>query len=442
MKKNKALEIVSNDITITDNSKDYSGIVSESGIKIIKPVGRNIYNQLIWECQCGYCDNKFYDLPARILNGHKKSCGCLKTKNSNKRSVIIKYSFYEWCTENNHDDWIDLWDYELNDKKPDEVSYKSSSKYWFKCINNNKNHHSELHIISHIVNRGISNLQCKQCNSFAQWGIDNLGEDFLEKYWDYDKNTLDPWSISYSSGNKVWIKCQEKEYHGSYCVMCSKFVNGCRCYYCNKNSGKIHKLDSLGHLYPEVLEIWSDKNDKSPYEYAPQTNKKVWLKCKNGKHDDYLQMVNNAVNRDFRCPCCVEEDNVSVLQNKVSTYIKEKYGYDILHEFNCNLKPRNDKTNYILPYDNEVVDIKLIIEVNGEQHYIKNNIFNTLYAQKNKIGNDDAFLERVRLDKYKKEYALSNGYDYLEIPYTSEKNDVYMKLIDDKINGILKKLNL
>lgn len=36
-------------------------------------------------------------------------------------------------------------------------------------------------------------------------------------------------------------------------------------------------------------------------------------------------------------------------------------------------------------------------------------------------------------------YALTHGYNYLVIPYWSEKDDQYKKIIDDKINEIINK---
>ena len=41
-------------------------------------------------------------------------------------------------------------------------------------------------------------------------------------------------------------------------------------------------------------------------------------------------------------------------------------------------------------------------------------------------------------DKCKKEYAISMGYNYLEIPYWTENDESYKTLIDNKINEILK----
>lgn len=139
-------------------------------------------------------------------------------------------SFEQWCIENNRQDVLDRWDYELNDKKPSEISY-SSSRYWFKCPNGL--HFSELKTISVFTNGQEGSIRCKACNSFAQWGYDNVDDKFLEKYWDYDKNTISPWEISYGSSQKIWIKCQDKDYHGSYSTTSSITTNmNCRCPYC------------------------------------------------------------------------------------------------------------------------------------------------------------------------------------------------------------------
>lgn len=416
-------------------------------------------------------------------------------------------SFYEWCMENNHQDFLDRWDYELNEVSPKEISLHSSKKYYFKCLEN-KNHKSELHgiagvydgrsslscyqcnsfgqwcldndrvdilnrwdydlndcdpfriskasgvkcyfkcpnniheselkVLYSLTNGKVETFYCNKCNSFAQWGIDNLGEDFLEKYWDYDKNTVDPWDIAHAYNKKVWLICQNKEYHGSYQISPNKFIKGKRCPYCSKSSGKVHRLDSLGYLYPEVLEVWSDKNKKSPYEYSPKSGLKVWFKCKSGRHEDYSQQIGNAVNRGFRCPQCIQEMSNSILQEKVKRYISETYqNYTLLHEYDCKIKPVNPKTGHILLFDNEILELKLVCEVMGEQHY-KPTQFNKLNAKRNHITPEESLKELQWRDNYKKEYALSYGYNYLEIPYTAfNKKDDYKKMIDDKIKSIL-----
>lgn len=60
------------------NTKNWTGYVSESGVKFIKQDHMNEAGQWIWQCRCGVCGNIFYELPAKINNGHTTSCGCRK----------------------------------------------------------------------------------------------------------------------------------------------------------------------------------------------------------------------------------------------------------------------------------------------------------------------------------------------------------------------------
>jgi len=50
-------------------------------------------------------------------------------------------------------------------------------KYYFKCPMGI--HKSELKQINCLTSGQEGSMDCKLCNSFAQWGIDNLGVDFF-----------------------------------------------------------------------------------------------------------------------------------------------------------------------------------------------------------------------------------------------------------------------
>lgn len=60
------------------NEVDHTGKISNYGIKVLNKYKQNDLGQWIWECECGLCNKHFYDIPARVLNGHVRSCGCLK----------------------------------------------------------------------------------------------------------------------------------------------------------------------------------------------------------------------------------------------------------------------------------------------------------------------------------------------------------------------------
>jgi hypothetical protein len=403
------------------------------------------------EVQCDGCEKILNNIIWQSYKRNIKPDGkyyCKKCANkiiaSEKfRETILKKgkSLEEWCIENNYQDILNRWDYELNILKPNEISHGSEGKdrkgFWLKCPRGI--HKSELKKTDRISN---DSPKCTCCNSFAQWGIDNICSDFLERYWDYEKNKdIDPWKLTNASNKDVWIKCQEKSYHNSYNLSVCEFTGrNYRCPYCTNRCGKVHSLDSLGTLYPQVLSIWSEKNEKTPYEYAPRSRYKIWWKCPEGKHDDYNRTIDISSRCDFRCPECTNERKESLIQEKTRLYLIE-LGYNVLHEHNCNIIAKNPKrigTNFTLPYDNEIQELKLIIEVHGQQHYEGNSIWIDNWVKSKNMTQEEYLHYQQLKDRYKRIYAKSKGYNYLELPYwTFDENNTYKKLIDNKIQEIL-----
>ena len=387
------------------------------------------HKRSFWKCQCECGTIKEVD-ETTLKNGKSKGCQKCATRS------VYKVSFSTWCVNNNRQDLLDRWDYELNTCKPTEIGLGNEKSFYFKCPNGI--HPSKIMQIVSIVNNRVKTI-CIQCNSFAQYLINLYGETALVDYWDFEKNTVNPWEIPHSWNKKVWLKCVEKDYHENYEISCNAFCSGHRCSYCSHQ--KIHPLDSLGALYPEILEIWSDKNKKSPYEYSAGTAQKAWFKCKNNTdHDDYYIQIKSAVSHKFRCPQCTQERSESILQEKVRTYITEEYlNYKLNHEYNCTIIPQNPKMknkNGRLPFDNEIEDLKLIIEVHGGQHY-SCQPYSSIWNKKKNTPEQALHYQRLK-DRYKKYISYLKGYSYLEIPYwTDNKDESYKQLIDNKIAEIL-----
>lgn len=348
----------------------------------------------------------------------------------------MKMSFYDWCMRNNRQDLLDRWDYDLNNKSPKNRPFNTRVKTYFKCPCGN--HQSTGIFLSMREKSGNYNIQCAGCNSFGQWGIDNIGLDFLDKYWDYDKNTVNPMEIQKMSNKPVYIKCQEKNYHGSYLVLPYDFVaKNIRCPFCHMR--QVHLLDSLGNNYPKVFDVWSIKNNDTPYDLAPGSNKKRWFKCHNGIHSDYLSLVYRAKDRNFECPKCHSDEDKSYLHKKVEQYINNNYEYHINTEYDCNLVTINPLTGYILPYDIEVVindDKSLYIEVQGKQHF-EICLLTKEDALERGCTPEEALANLQYRDKLKMDNVLLNKQYYLAIPYTAEHDESYKTLIDNKIHEIL-----
>lgn len=80
-----------------------------------------------------------------------------------------------------------------------------------------------------------------------------------------------------------------------------------------------------------------------------------------------------------------------------------------------------------------MIGVKIIIE----KIYTRN-AYKGTWAKRD-ITPEEQLHKRRLYDRYKKFIAFNNGYFYLEIPYTSEKDESYKSLIDNKIEEIIKK---
>jgi very-short-patch-repair endonuclease len=157
---------------------------------------------------------------------------------------------------------------------------------------------------------------------------------------------------------------------------------------------------------------------------------------KNFKKNDYLDVIccecgrqykatwgELIYNRDvstnrFRCEFCNKRE--SNLEYTIENYLKlKKIKYEKQKRFDwCRIK-RN------LPFDFYLNDYKALIEINGSQHYYKNKIF------------QQSLIERRKVDSFKKECAIKNGYNFVEIPYwliTQSNIDTYKTIIDNIVS--------
>lgn len=389
-----------------------------------------------WRCECDCADHKMVSIYDHDLKSGKRiSCGCVTQMTKEERRLThCQQTFYDFCVEMGRQDILDLWDYELNTLTPRKVASHTKIKYYFKCSRGlHPSEAKSLIGISVAIENNWKFTMCKKCNSFAQYAIDAYGEDVLERYWDYDKNTVDPWQLAHCSLTVIYIKCLRTAYHGSYPTNTYDFLGDIRCPYCAGK--KVHYMDSLGCKFPQVLDLWSDKNTKSPYEYLPKSASYAWFKCASGEHEYTRRRIYSATDSGFACPECAKDKHVSKLQKKVDAYLNEQYSFDIRHEHNCTILPRGEITRKPMPFDNEVVDLKLIIEVHGLQHYVVTSWAKSA-ADKHGIAPEEELKRLQDRDAYKMHYAFDSGYHYLVIPYWTENDESYKKLIDDKIKQI------
>lgn len=408
-----------------------------------------------WDYQLNKCDpsdvsyaahSKKYYFKCDKHSWHNSKAMTLSSMTSGGNEIICEQcaSFAQWVTDNHSEEYLEkIWNKELNAKSPWEIRAKSKCDIFLNC--DKVEYHTGYKTTPARFAGGqkkcgfCHGLQVHPLDSFAAYNMKKYGEDFLQKYWDYDKNDVDPWNITANSGKSIWLKCVDTDYHGSYIVKAIDFSNDrSACPYCAHQ--KIHPLDSVVTQHPEILNIWSDKNATIPYEYSSGSGKKAWFKCENGIHEDYYRAIREVVDAMFRCPKCGRLGRDSAIELKTKAYIQDKYNYPMYHEQDCSIFAINPQTGYKLPYDNEVIlpnGHHLIIEVNGPQHYYITEY--TIKAAKNEGKTPEQVLKDQQYrDKIKKDYVLSlENYHFLELRFSLFRGIKYKTLIDDTIQSIL-----
>lgn len=312
------------------------------------------------------------------------------------------YSFKQWCKDNNHKDWLDLWDYDLNNISPDKISYGTHTKYYFKC--QRKIHESKLNSIHDLTNNN-NVLFCKKCRSFGQYLLDTFGENGVDMYWS-NKNSTGPFAISKKSNTKILIKCVIDISHPDYFITPAHFVEGKRCPVCSGRDVLIGINDVLT-TRPDVAKLLLNANDGFKYTFS--SSKKIYFKCPRCGNIIYTSF-NSVSYSGLSCSKCNDGisypnkfvynfiDQLSILYSKRNK--KLQFKPEKIFEWSMNYQHKNKKLSGDKRYDMYIDDYNIIIENNGDYHY-KNGF--------KSMKNARTFDEVIENDAIKKNLALSNG---------------------------------
>ena len=318
--------------------------------------------------------------------------------------------------------------------------------------------------------------KCSKCcgsyeKSFAYYIEVELGEP-LDKYWDFEKNTVNPYHISQYYNEYIWMKCQKVDYHDSYKIKAYSFRIGSRCPYCRSNSGKVHPKDSLEEWLRanDLLHLWSSKNEIDASELSVSSNKYIWMLCERHEyHNDnggYRVICDNFTKKGVRCSYCgtykvhPKDSFGSKHPDKVKYWHKDndKTPYEVApnsyikYKFSCfecghvwNASPAKISSGTWCPNCNKSKGEKKIIEILQKYNidYINDKpYFKDLLSDKGNPLRPDFILPDYKIwieydgefhyekyydgqnydetriyDKRKDEYAKKHGWKLIRIPY-------------------------
>ena len=261
--------------------------------------------------------------------------------------MIKIYSFYNWCIDNKKDYYLDLWDYELNIKFPDNISYATHEKFYFKC--NNSKHKSYQKGIWNLISS--KDLVCPECNSFYQWCIDN-NKQYLIKYWDCERNSDNIHFVSKGSSKKYWFNIDNKCSYNVPLVYITgdKGNDPLTKYY---NSFGYYLLKNFGEEF--INKVWSNKNSLTPYDFDRRSIKKIFINCIEKEYHGAYQTTCDQFVNGCRCPMC--SSKIIHPLDSFAEFQKKRFGDNWVEKCWCT--------------DNKIDPFKISIYKNSPKVHIK-----------------------------------------------------------------------
>ena len=296
---------------------------------------------------------------------------------------------------------------------PRNVAKNDNEKYWFKCDVCKHDFDNSLGSI----NNGIWCSYCankKRCNEedCNHCYEKSFASHEKAKFWHPTKNGSEiPRNVAKNDNEKYWFKCDVCKHDfdnslgsingkNTWCPYCVN-LKRCEeedCTHCYKKSFASHEKAKFWHPTKNGSEM--------PRNVAKSSGDKYWFKCDICKHD--FDSALNNINGGKWCPICKNKTERKLYNFLIEKFSKEKVQREAKFKW-CN----NPETNKQLPFDFLIEELKIIIELDGAQHF----------RQVSNWKSPEITQER---DKYKMTQANEQGYTVIRLL----QEDVW----DDKTN--------
>lgn len=292
-----------------------------------------------------------------------------------------------------------------NNTSPRKVMLNSNKRYIFDC----KCGHSFESGLN-TINSGCGcpfcaipcqkiclDTNCKLCESKS------FASHPMSKFWS-SKNNISPREVLLNSNKKYMFDCEcghtfESPLNhintGGWCGYCSnrRLCSEDKCKLCKNKSFASHPMS----------DYWSSKNDVEPRDIFLHSNQKFIFDCPYCKNE-YIATLGNVA-YGYWCNCTNTKT-----ETKLYNFLIQKFK---------NLEKQKKfewckKITY-LPFDFCIEDLKLIIELDGRQHFMQVSCWTSPE-------------ETQERDKYKEDCAKNNGYSIIRI----FQEDVYYDKTDWK----------
>ncbi len=258
----------------------------------------------------------------------------------------------------------------------------------------------------HLTNQGCYKCGRKEVSKKLLSNKDEFINKSIEIHGDkYDYSLVD-----YTGNkNKVKIICK---IHGEFLQNPNGHLDGNGCNECAIKLNADRNRKSLEQFITEARQVHGDKYDYSKVSYV-NSREKVIIICK--FHGEFLQSPEDHTHSCAGCPGCMNKTEGKFYKTMLNMYP------DIIQQFKQNWC----KKKRFLPFDFCIPEYKIIIELDGAQHF-------------RQVSNWSTPEEQFENDKFKEECANNNGYSVIRLLQEDVFNDTYdwVKELCDAIEEI------
>ena len=363
-------------------------------------------NKYWFKCECGH------DFKSTLgqINGQHTWCPYC----SNPPKQLCEKENCKSCFEKSFasNEKSKYWSEKNGDIKPRQVFKSANIKYWFDCVCGHQFEAALANITA--LNRwcpycGKKNLcekeDCKTCfeNSFAsqEWSYQ----------WSEKNGDVNPRQVFKYSNTKYWFNCV---------TCCHEFESGLNhvtvtqspsCPYCSNPPKQLCENEDCQTCFEksfashEKSKYWSVKNDYvKPRQVFKSSADKYWFNCDTCSHQ-FNSILNNITGKKSWCPICVNKTEKKIYEQLLQSYP------NIISQFRADWC-KSQITSRILPFDFVLEEQKIIIELDGRQHFVQ-------------VRNWKTPEEQFENDQYKEKCANENGYSIIRIIQEDVWNDTY-----------------
>jgi very-short-patch-repair endonuclease len=292
-----------------------------------------------------------------------------------------------------------------NDLKPHEVALNSHKKYWFDCVECGHEFDAPLKEIN-LVNRWCSYCANKKICGPLEKCETCIAKSFASVPYSENWSSLNkekPEQVFKNSHKKYFFNCPKCSHTFSQCL--SHITRGNTCTFCGKRAlctpdKECRICFEKSFASVERSKHFSKKNTKQPSQIFKSTAEKFIFDC--DKCGSEFQSKLSHITDGSWCPHCRYKTEDIV-------YVKLKMRYSSLQK---QYKVDWCKDKKHLPFDFVIEERKVIIELDGEQHWVQvakwktpeHNRARDLY--KMKCANEQGFsvIRIVQEDVHKNKY--------------------------------------